>query len=242
MKTVNQKLLIALATMPLCLSMAASAYEAPIPVEHIYVPAGFDSNDNTEVVITGTLPNLCYRVPKSTVSVQGGKVSVSMNATLRSNGLAFCTLVKLPYTETVDIGILDKGKYNVAVNEKTPFAANGKLSVAEATSNSIDDVIYANVESVERADINKRTVLLKGYNPSDCFELKEIVVKDNGSDTFSVLPKMRQVREFCPKKMIPFTYEFEVPENLAAERVLLHVRVMDGRAVNAFFENKPLSE
>jgi hypothetical protein len=83
---------------------------------------------------------------------------------------------------------------------------------------------------------------LKGYNPSDCFELKEIIIIDNGVDTYSVLPKMKQVKEFCPKKMIPFAYEVEVPQRLEADKVLLHVRVMDGRSVNSFFNNKPLSE
>ena len=53
---------------------------------------------------------------------------------------------------------------------------------------------------------------------------------------------MKQVRTHCPKKMIPFTYEFEVPQNLEADKVLLHVRVMDGRSVNTFFNNKPLFE
>ncbi len=224
--------------LPLSFSQLAKAGETVIPVDHIYAPAGFDSNDNTEIVITGYLPNLCYKAPKSTVTVKNGKISVTMNAMRRNNGMALCTVIKLPYTETVDIGVLDKGKYQVAVNEKTSLEFLGKLAVAEATSNSIDDVIYANVEKVERLVSDKRTVLLTGYNPSDCFELKEIIVKDNGSDTYSILPKMKQVKEFCPKKMIPFTYEFEVPETLSAEKVLLHVRVMDGRAVNAFFENK----
>jgi hypothetical protein len=238
MKKINFKLLMVIAALPFSFSQFVSAAETEIPVDHIYAPAGFDSNDNTEVVITGYLPNLCYKAPKSTVTVKNGKIAVTMNAIRRNNGMALCTVIKLPYSETVDIGVLDKGKYQVAVNEKTSFEFLGKLTVAEATSNSIDDVIYANVEKVERLDAGKRTVLLTGYNPSDCFELKEIVVKDNGTDTFSILPKMKQVREFCPKKMIPFTYEFEVPETLTADKVLLHVRVMDGRAVNAFFENK----
>jgi hypothetical protein len=238
MKKINFKMLMIMVALPLSFSQLAKAGETVIPVDHIYAPAGFDSNDNTEIVITGYLPNLCYKAPKSTVTVKNGKISVTMNAMRRNNGMALCTVIKLPYTETVDIGVLDKGKYQVAVNEKTSLEFLGKLAVAEATSNSIDDVIYANVEKVERLVSDKRTVLLTGYNPSDCFELKEIIVKDNGSDTYSILPKMKQVKEFCPKKMIPFTYEFEVPETLSAEKVLLHVRVMDGRAVNAFFENK----
>jgi len=116
------------------------------------------------------------------------------------------------------------------------------MQIAEASSSSIDEAIYANVEEVVKADDGSRKVILKGHNPSDCFELKEIEIKDNGVDVYSVLPKMKQVRAFCPKKMIPFSYEFDVPQNLEADKVLLHVRVMDGRSVNAFFNNQPQNE
>lgn len=222
------------------LAKTGDYYETKISVDHIYSPAGFDSNDSAEVVVTGILPDLCYRAPKSSVTVVAGKINISMKAMRKNNGLAFCTLVRLPYTESVKIGVLDKGKYKIAVNEKTHLDFTGKLDVVEAKSNSIDETIYANVEEVTRPDDNKRIVLLKGRSPSDCFELKEIEVRDNGSDTYSILPKLKQIREHCPKNLIPFSYEFEVPEKLKAEKVLLHVRVMDGRAVNYFFSDSPI--
>ncbi len=240
MKSKNIALLATLVLMPVI--TGASTYEAVVPVDHVFTPSGFDSNDNTEVVVTGFLPNLCYQAPKSTVTVVEGKISVSVKATKKVNGLGFCANVILPYIEFIKIGVLDKGKYHIMVNEKSAWEKKSQISVSEATSSSIDEVIYANVEEVQREDNNSRKILLKGYNPSDCFELKEIVIADNGLDTYSVLPKMKQVRAHCPKKMIPFTYEFEVPEKLEADKVLLHVRVMDGRSVNTFFNNKPLNE
>ena len=39
-------------------------------------------------------------------------------------------------------------------------------------------------------------------------------------------------------KMVPFSYDMEVPSNLNAAKVLLHVRVMDGKSVNSIFNNK----
>jgi hypothetical protein len=239
-----KKLIATLALIPV-ISMAAQAtYETEIPVDHVFSPAGFDSNDNTEVVVTGFLPNLCYKAPKSSVAVIDGKISVSVKATKKNSGmnLGFCTNVIVPYFETINIGVLDKGKYQIAVNEKSNWEQKSNISIGEARSNSIDETIYANVEEVIRDDIGSRKISLKGYNPSDCFVLKEIIIVDNGTDTYSVLPKMKQVKTACPRKMIPFNYEFEVPETLEADKVLLHVRVMDGRSVNAFFNNKPLNE
>ncbi|MDD4976310.1 MAG: hypothetical protein PHY93_18270 [Bacteriovorax sp.] len=242
MKNKNIKLIAALALIPV-LSMAAPiSYEANVPVDHVFTPAGFDSNDNTEVVVTGFLPNLCYKAPKSTVSVKDGKISVSLTAMKNQMGMGFCADVIVPYIEYVNIGLLDKGKYQIAVNEKSTWEKKSNITISEASSSSIDETIYANVDEIVRGDEGSRKVALKGYNPSDCFELKEIIIVDNGVDTYSVLPKMKQVKTFCPKKMIPFTYEFEVPEKLEAEKVLLHVRVMDGRSVNALFINNTLYE
>jgi hypothetical protein len=154
-------------------------------------------------------------------------------------GMGFCAQVIVPYIEYINIGVLDRGNYQLAVNENTSWEKKSKLAIAEATSNSIDENIYANVEEIAKGEEGTRKVYLKGNNPSDCFELKEVLVKDNGVDTYSILPKLKQIKANCPKVMVPFSYEVEIPQNLEADKVLLHVRVMDGRSVNAFFNNKP---
>lgn len=245
MKGMNRNLLVAIAMMP-ALGFAAAfpivSYEANVPVDHVYAPAGFDSNDNSEIVVSGFLPNLCYKAPQHSISMKDGKINVSMKAIKNQAGMGFCADVIVPFIEYINLGVLDKGQYNIAVNENSQWEKKSKMVIAEASSSSIDEVIYANVEEVVRSDDGSRKVILKGYNPSDCFALKEIEVKDNGVDVYSVLPKMKQIKSFCPKKMMPFSYEFEVPQNLEADKVLLHVRVMDGRSVNAFFNNKPLDE
>lgn len=240
MKLFNNAILTALVIVPsLSFGAASKSYETNVPVDHVYSPSGFDSNDNAEVAITGYLPNLCYKAPKASVDVKDGKINVSVKAIRNDNAMGFCANIKVPFVEYIQIGVLDKGNHLLVVNEASKWEKRSKLQVAEASSNSIDEVVYANVQQIVRADENSRTVLLKGYNPSDCFELKEVVVKDNGVDTYSILPKMKQVRASCPMKMIPFTYEVEIPQNLESNKVLLHVRVMDGRSVNAFFSSKP---
>ncbi|NOT78975.1 MAG: hypothetical protein HOP07_08220 [Bacteriovoracaceae bacterium] len=234
--------LAALALLPSLSFAGAVMQSSSVPVNHVFTPAGFDSNDSVELVVTGYLPNLCFKAPQSQVYIKDGKINVSVKANKNQNGLGFCADVIVPFIEHIKVGVLDKGKYEIVVNENTSWAKRSSIAILEASSNSIDEVIYADVDDVVREDEGSRKVLLKGYNPSDCFELKEIVVLDNGVDTYSILPKMKQVRAFCPKKMIPFTYEMDVPEKLVADKVLLHVRVMDGRAVNTIFNNKPLME
>jgi len=244
MRAMHRNFILALAMMPALgfASIPVVSYEANVPVDHVYSPAGFDSNDNSEIVVSGFLPNLCYKAPQHMVNVKDGKINISIKAIKNQRGLGFCADVIVPYIEYVNVGVLDKGKYDIAVNENSQWEKRSKMQIAEASSSSIDEAIYANVEEVVKADDGSRKVILKGHNPSDCFELKEIEIKDNGVDVYSVLPKMKQVRAFCPKKMIPFSYEFDVPQNLEADKVLLHVRVMDGRSVNAFFNNQPQNE
>lgn len=239
MRKLNTKLLLVMALLPTLSFAAPTSIEANVPVDHVYTPAGFDSNDNTELVVTGFLPNLCYKAPRSSVSLKDGKISVEVKAIKNQTGLGFCAQVIVPYVEYINVGVLDRGNYQVSVNENTTWEKKSKMAITEATSHSIDENIYANVEEITKGEEGTRKIFLRGSNPSDCFELKEVLVKDNGIDTFSILPKLKQIKANCPKVMMPFSYEVEIPQNLDADKVLLHVRVMDGRSVNAFFNNKP---
>lgn len=205
-----------------------------VPVDHVYAPKGFDSNDDVEVVVSGYLPNLCYKNPRATYTVEGNKIMINLKARRWNGGEknALCAEAVVPFLESVHVGILDKGVYDIMVNK----TAQGAIIINEATSDAVDENIYANVHYAQRVE-GTRTVKLEGYNPSDCFEFDRVEFVNNGKDTYSVLPKMKQVSPFCPMKMVPFTYEMEVPTDLSADKVLLHVRAMDGKSVNALFYN-----
>lgn len=215
--------------------------ESEVPVSHVYAPAGFNSNDEAGVVVSGYLPNLCYRGQKSQVNVVGNKIQIGVKAMKSVGRLQYCADVILPFVEHIKIGLLDQGNYQVAVNENSQFEKNAKLQVAEASSNSNGEEIFANVNQIVNVE-NSRKVILKGYNPSDCFELDKIEVIDNGVDSYSIMPKLRQVRDFCPKKEVEFNYEFSVPEKLQADQVLLHVKVMDGKFIDSLYNNNSPAE
>lgn len=219
--------------------LASTPILRTVPVENIFSPTGFDSNDVTEVIITGTLPNLCHRYPQTKVVVDGNKIDIRVEALYYAPTSPFCPPLLVPFMEKVNIGLLDKGNYKITVNgqsRRNNHRAKSTLKIVEATSDAVDDFTYANVEFIERTD-DSRIVKIKGHNPSDCFAFKEIKVLSNNKDTFSVLPIIEKVHEFCPMKMVPFEYEMEVPKTLSAEKVLLHVRAMNGKSVNALFPN-----
>jgi hypothetical protein len=206
----------------------------PVPIDHVYAPSGFDTNDASEIIVEGYLPNLCYQSPKSTYKINGKKIEILVTSLYKDNDQA-CPKAMVPFIEVVKVGELDKGLYDINVNRGGSDDKKTQLKVSESQSGAMDDYIYANVEYVEK-NFGSETVVLKGYNPSDCFVFETIETVSNNKDTLSVLPKMKQVSDFCPLKMVPFEYEFKVPQSINKGRILLHVRGMDGRSVNTLYD------
>ena len=206
----------------------------PVPVTNVFTPKGFDTNDMAEVVIKGFLPNLCHKAPMVKAKVVGKNIEIEATALNYEPDNPFCPEMIVPFLTSVEVGVLERGDYQVKVNTRTPYENKGNLFISEALSPSVDEHTYAYVDHVVRIE-GTRKVRLNGYNPSDCFVFDRVDYVDNGKDVFSVLPKLKQVHPVCPMKMVPFSIVTEVPERLEAKEVLLHVRVMNGKSVNSIF-------
>ncbi len=236
MKVKNIIIKVLIAFMAMGVAVASVPVEVMVPIEDVYSPKGFDSNDNSQIIISGYLPNLCHRAPKSIVKMEPGKVDIKIVSLKYDPSNPYCPEMIVPFVEAIDLGVMDKGVYDIVVNGKSVFEKRASLSVDEASSDAVDEFVYAGVEYIEKS-AGSRRVVLKGYNPSDCFVLDEIDVMDNGKDVYSIMPKMKQISDFCALKMVPFEYDFIVPEKLKADKVLLHVRSVQGKSVNSIFLN-----
>lgn len=210
-----------------------AAYAQPeivtAPVNHLYIPEGFDSNDSVEVVVTGEFPNSCYSRNEVKVAVKDDVVDISINAIANEKSFPAirCTDMVVPYKEVVNVGNLQGGDYKVRVNK----ILEDKMVITEASSSSVDDAIYAAIEWVESKGNND--FVLHGWRYSNCLELKEIKVISNNKDTLSILPVMKQVSDFCPMKGMPVRYPVKLDfSSLKMNRPLLHVRTLDGKSVN----------
>lgn len=203
-----------------------------VPVDQVFAPVSYKSNDNAEVVIKGYLPDLCYKSPMSKVSIVGKRIDISLQAYREIGENVACAEMLSNFLKPVNVGVLDKGNYEVFVNgELQP-----NLEIGEFDSDALDDRILANIHKAI-PDSDMKIVKLQGYNPSDCYSLDEVEVISNGKDSYSILPKMSKVSDYCPMKMVPFEIEVEVPEDLESEFILLHVRSMYGKSVNALIRN-----
>ncbi|MBH46907.1 MAG: hypothetical protein CME71_01915 [Halobacteriovorax sp.] len=205
---------------------------SPVPVDKVFIPKGFDSNDMAEVVISGFLPNLCYKSPIVKSEVIGNDIIVSVYAiNMEPENQLECTRMIVPFLIPINVGVLDRGQYSVKINQ----SEKGQMKITEALSPAVDEHVYAYVENV-LIKPGSKSIILKGHNPSDCYVFDRVDYFHNDKDVYSVLPKMKQVSPDCPKKMVPFTIETEIPDDLEEQVVLLHVRTMNGKSVNAVFE------
>jgi hypothetical protein len=232
---VKTTILVSMIMMMVSVAHAAGVpVETLVPVERIYVPKGFDSNDSAEVIISGYLPNLCHKSPMTKVTVKGSTLEIKVSSLKYDKTNPFCPEMVVPFIERVNLGILKNGTYKIEVNKDSKYKKVSEISIDKAEESKIDNFIYANVHNI-LSKPGSRSVVLKGYTPSDCLVLDEIRFISNGVDTYSVLPIMKQVNDFCPMKMVPFTYTAKMPEELNGKSLLLHVRVMNGKSVNSLY-------
>lgn len=215
---------------------AADSVTTHLPVDHVYSVKGFDSNDDVQVLVSGHLPDQCHKAPRTKSWVFGNRIYVDVLGLRDSTPETGCGQMVVPFLEAVSIGSLPAGEYAIIVNGNTQARVLGSIRIADARSSAQDDYTYASVEFIEQT-ANSRTVVLHGYNPSDCYELAEVRFLSNQADTLAVLPIMRRVKKHCPIKIMPFSHEVTVPHLLDADRVLLHVRVLNGKSINALFDN-----
>ncbi len=218
------------------LAEAAPAW-VQIPVEKVFAPMGFDSNDDVQVVVSGVLPDLCYKSPKASATIEEGLVKVVVEALYEAPEGGVCAQLVRPFLEKVSLKVLDAGEYRVQANVDSAQLIEEKIIVKQAASIDVNDHVYAGVDFVERVP-DSRKVILHLNTPSDCYELDRVEEISNEKDSFSVLPIMRKIRERCPIKVTEFKQDYTVPEGLPAEEILLHVRTLQGDSYNTLFKNK----
>lgn len=218
--------------------MAQTPSVVDAPVDHLFVPSGFDNNDNVEVVVTGKFPNPCYSRNKVEVDVKDDTILIDVTS-LSKESKSMCDDLKVPFSETVTIGNLQAGDYKIIVNQGTANQLTGKLDVAVSSSNSVDDHLYAKIDYVELGFTGGLSgdALLVGASVSPCLALDRVEYLSNNQDTLSILPIMKKTGQDCPEQLtkISIPVKFD-PNKIPSEKILLFVRSIDGKSVHTFVE------
>lgn len=146
-------------------SALAAFYDPPrpvlrtVPIEKLFVPSGFDDNDNAQIILYGTFPNTCYSVApiSGRVDVNGRTIIIRNVSYFRSG--CWCASVDVPYNQVVELGILPAGHYEIIVENNAGIReAAGTLEIhpamreIETGTPPPDDFLYALVQDAFIAD------------------------------------------------------------------------------------------
>ncbi len=215
------------------IGLSASPTIETVTFDRIYVPVGFDSNDNIEFVGEGRFENGCYRplAPKTEIDLANKIITVGPLA-YKYPGL--CVQVILPFSRVVEVGVLPAGEYRIL--QKGTGRELGKLGVTEARRVEPDNFLYAPV-SQAFFDQNQAQaeIRLKGNLPVPCMKFEEI--KTTITNNVIVVQPIVRFADPGECSTDPLTYSKIIPVgDISAGRYLLHIRSMNGASVNTLVD------
>jgi hypothetical protein len=207
-----------------------------IHAKHFFMPPGFDNNDNAQLILNGMLQNTCYKSanPKVEIDETNKRIVVTPQAFFYPG--CWCLQVLVPYTQTVDLGVLQMGNYTIVeMDERGAGLTRGTLPVAQARSSAPDDFLYAPIKAarIERQGASQ-SLILSGQL-SSCMRIKEIKVLARVANLIEVLPIAEEDGTNCSGA--PHTYEQVVAlPDLEPGTTLVHIRSLNGQSINLIEE------
>jgi hypothetical protein len=207
------------------------------PVVKFFVPAGFDDNDQAEIVVLGEFHNACYRylgadVTRDDVAKQIKVVVKALD--YNQEGVA-CAEMITPFLETVKIGVLKEGGYRIIINPGTELQLPEKtFHVGKRTTEAADEHFYAPVAHAELIldkETGKQFVTFEGHYPlmkKGCARIVAINLVRDAADLLTVLPIMDIFEDDrCGTNELRFKFNRPVAEPLPKES-LLYFRSING--------------
>lgn len=236
MKTTSKIFATTLAFFCLFSYSASADFSQPKNIESefgaLYVPDGFDTNDNVQIVGEGLFPNLCFRPGTVKTSIDHTKKIVTLTP------LAFqysgpCLQVLLPWDRVIDLGVLHAGDYMIVQkNQSTDNRLLGLLKIPAAKTQSADDYLYAPIsQAYYEFKEGKHTLKLSGEFSNDCTKLTNISIKPQTKVIVIQPISEMDTNAACKTGKHLFEKTVELPK-LEAGRYLIHVRSLNGKSVN----------
>ncbi len=195
-----------------------------------YIPVGFDTNDNAQLVAEGTFTNACFR-PASVKAVVSHK-----HKTIHLYPRAYqydgaCLQMTVNWHKEIDLGILETGDYKVITVNGKQRTELGEMKVASATNSSPDDFLYAPVSQVYFEKVEgKHYLRVSGEFSTTCLQMREVIVRVQDK-VLVVQPISEELEGSCEARSVPYSELVEV-KGVNPGRYLIHVRSLNGKAIN----------
>ncbi len=231
MKTLTTISLLMLAAFALTASADTFPKVVPVQFHTGYFPVGFDTNDNSQVVAEGLFSNTCYKPVGTKVAVDHENKIIRLYArAFKYEGM--CLQMVVPFNREIDVGLLKAGTYKVySILNNNDEKELGDMQVSIATNSEPDDFLYAPVSQAyfSKKD-GKYFVTVSGMFPQTCYKMREVVVRVQPK-VLVVQPIAEKTDELCDERLQPYSETVEV-KNVKEGRYLLHVRSLNGKAIN----------
>ena len=253
----NSILTILMASAALLVSSSSQARMLSDDADLVEVPAdvalapkeGFDDNDMIQVVLHGMLPNVCYQLDGNRVERLSDGKTIKIHQFARRTKDGVCadqsTLpehmkMAVPYTTEVNLGQLKLGNYQFDYLGIDGEFKEGSLNVAGATSPTIDSFPYAAVTNAQSNEVvssmDEVKVRINIVLNSSCVELDDNIRVTKLDDVWVVQPLLK-VKEgiMCIQVLRPIERNLNLGKTAPGHH-LIHVRSMNGKAVNKMIE------
>lgn len=223
-------------------STATAAFDQPdvfaSAPSGVYVPQGFDTNDNVEIFFEGEFTDACYKVGMTSHTVDVENRSIYITDMAYYFGENFCAAMLVPYQKGQNLGMLDKGEWKVYFrHSRGNFVESGYVPVHQAKTSRPDDHLYAPVDKIyfHRGQGDQAgKVELTGKFYDKCMHMDYVKVNQRpGSNVIEILPVAIMDRGGCEEVPEGIDFNYTVKLNSLREgRFLLHTRANNGRSVN----------
>ncbi len=251
----SRKQLLIIIQMALLTSLSPLAKALPqkeIGAKNVFViPEGFDDNDNIQIVVDGTLPNVCYKLANPKVNFKKEQKLIQVIPYAHIKKIEECSKGMtdqlddylnwpLPYSKVINLGQLAAGDYTVQYKDKNTAWKNKGFKVGKASTETTDDYLYAPISNVFTPETfeqnNEGKLILTGVIGSSCLELfdQDIKVIKYGN-VFVVLPILKVLSTGPCQKVIRPIHKIISLGSLKEGRYLIHVRSMTGQSINKTF-------
>lgn len=202
----------------------------------LFVPNGFDSNDEIVVVLDGYLPNSCYRLTRPEIDIDRPMHTIKITQMARRFP-GPCIVPLVPFTNVIHVGALEPGSYQVSTN-KGMLLKNLSVELDPGTGTyGPDDFLYAPVDSVSvsKTSDGRFEAKINGRFTNDCMEFGDVRLIHKGR-VIELLPVLKDYSDAdCQPTEKMFTRSVRLPEDLLVGRNLVHVRSLNGSSINAVF-------
>lgn len=208
-----------------------------VPLTTLYIPSGFDSDDNVQIVGEGYFRNSCFSPAPPDIKVDHYSKTILVNARAYVYQGACAQVtgpnVLLPFSVEFNLGNLMPGVYQIFQGPLNEYM--GQVKIATAYRSNTNGYFYAPISEVIVQQVGSMTeIRLSGFMLGSCLRLGPVETSVENNVIIVEPFAFVQPGEDCLRGQFPFSTTLRL--YLPRGRYLLHIRSENGDAINRMID------